>query len=246
MAMGGRTAPEESFERPKGRPRRPTYTGIARRKVFSSSRLDGDRGIKEPPKIPKTPSEHSQVRSALCEGTLLGALADYEIDELIDYMDIVSVRAGEECDLSGCLCVVLEGAVRTSSTAEVANSSDSLVKHFEPGSVFGQVGLFDDSAAVGGLHVLADRPTRICSLQGSAYRHGMEFSRQARIKANMKLLGSIPIFTKLSNTERLQISDSSEVTSTDHPLKSEQLIAPNGWRKSASSTLSAGAHVPGQ
>ena len=67
-------------------------------------------------------------------------------------------------------------------------------ERFGSGQVFGQVGLFYDTSralsAGGGLDALADGSTRVCKLPGNAFRAGMEFSRQAQIKANMKLLSS--------------------------------------------------------
>ena len=182
---------------------------VTRRKVFAGSRLGGD-DVKAPRKTPKSDADRAKLRSALREGTLLGALSNYELDEMIDFMDVVSLKQGQECDLGGCLCVVLEGEVQAMTSAH-KDLEERDKKRFTSGTVFGQVGLFDDSSASGGLLAQAGRAAKVCKLQGTAYRRGMEFSRQAHIKANMKLLSTVPIFKNLSVTERLQISDSSEV-----------------------------------
>ena len=219
---GGRTAPDGSFTQSKTKPRRSiTGTAVGRRKVFSGSRLDGEGGNSAPKKTQKTEADRNQLRAALCEGTLLGALVSQELDEMIDYMDVVVLRNAQEVDLGGCLCVVLEGEVQAGSGEKV---SDRVSRKYTVGAVFGQVGLFDDSGTTGGLHVLASKPSRVCKLPGTAYRRGMEFSRQAHIKANMKLLNTIPIFAKLSITERLQISDASAV----RPFRIDEVLIREG------------------
>ena len=210
----GRTAPDILEDKSKHRSSRSfsmrSGGAIARRKVFSGSQLDPDDERKAPRKLHKSESERNILREALREGTLLGALGAYELGEMIDYMEIINLKQGQDCDLRGCLCVMLEGEVQTKTNSS-PECSEKAARRFLQGAVFGQVGLFDDSQSTGGLHAIALKPARICKLQGTAYRRGMEFSRQAHIKANMKLMATIPIFSKLSTAERLQISDSSEV-----------------------------------
>jgi CRP-like cAMP-binding protein/tRNA A-37 threonylcarbamoyl transferase component Bud32 len=193
----------------------PEHPGnVTRRRIFAGSRVGGNQGAPIPHKVTKTEADQLLVRGVLQERTLLGALSSYELDEMIGFMDVVSLKAGESCDLSGSLCVVLEGAVVLNAT-----STQPTERHTSR-SVFGQVGLFNDSSkphvedgghSGGEMRAVAESLTRICRLPGSAYRQGMEFSRQAQIKANMKLLSSIPIFSKLSVTERMRISDASSV-----------------------------------
>ncbi len=209
---GGRTAPDCSVERSKSKQRR-SISAVGRRKVFSGSSVNGEDDHAAPKKTQKSECDRQSLRAALCEGTLLGALSPQELDEMIDYMDVVVMRQGQGCDLGGCLCVVLEGEVEASSTMHSNETGDGVAHKYTAGAVLGQVGLFDDSGVAGGLHALAARPTRLCKLPGSAYRRGMEFARQAHIKANIKLLSTIPIFAKLTITERLQIADLSEVRS---------------------------------
>lgn len=162
-----------------------------------------------PRKINKSEADRRVVRGALQEGTVLSALSEHELEEMIDFMEVVQIRAGQSCNLSGALCVVLEGTVSTNPQMADAES-------FTTGRAFGQVGLFQDMArevAVegGALVVQADISARICKLAGTTYRASMEFSRQAQIKANMKLLVSIPIFEKMSVMERVRICDGSQV-----------------------------------
>jgi len=151
------------------------------------------------------------VTTALKENTLLGALGSFELDEMIDYFEAITLKPGQRCDVRGNLCIVLDGAV--SLSVDDASDESRQTTRFTSGGVFGQYGLFHDSSrfSAEGSHAVAERPTRLCKLPGNAYRHGMEFSRQAQIKANMRLLSSIPMFNKLSTSERLQISDCSEV-----------------------------------
>ena len=208
-----RTAPTEGEEK-SGTPTRLSYTlsgrrderssSVTRRKVFSLSGMGRDTEARLPRKVNKSDDVRRLVRRALQEGTVLSALNAYELDEMIDFMDVVPLKSGQECDLTGSLCVVVDGAVLINPQA--TESKDSLPDRFTAGQVFGQVGLFHDGTAVsaGGLIALADGATRICKLNGSAYRAGMEFSRQAQIKANMKLLSSIPMFGKMSVSERVR------------------------------------------
>jgi len=165
------------------------------------------------------------VKGALKENTLLGALNTFELDEMIDFFEAVTLKAGQKCDVNGNLCVVLEGSVEFTTASEPSLNGSPRCERFASGGVFGQHGLFHDSSrfSADGSHAVAERPTRLCKLPGSAYRQGMEFSRQAQIKANMKLLSSIPIFSKLSTSERLQISDASEVRTfrAEEPIVSE-------------------------
>ena len=209
---GGRTAPEGSLERTKSKQRR-SITGLGRRKVFSGSAGDGEEVNAAPKKTPKTAPDRITLRAALCEGTLLGALSSQELDEMIDYMDVVAMQKGQECDLGGCLCVVLEGQVKASSGSQLMVAISGVSHKYTTGAVLGQVGLFDDSGVAGGLRAVALSASRLCKLPGTAYRRGMEFARQAHIKANMKVLSTIPIFSKLSITERLQIADLGKVRS---------------------------------
>ena len=176
---------------------------IPRRKFFSLSGIGRDAEMRMPRKTNKTEADRKTIKCALQEGTVLSALRPYELEEMIDIMDVVTLKTGQEGDLTGCLCVVVEGSVNV--------KPDN--KRLGVGKVFGQVGLFHDSSPVGsGLHALAEtQPTRIVKLPGSAYRAGMEFSRQTQIKANMKLLSSIPIFSKMSVSERVRICDASQV-----------------------------------
>eukprot|EP00900_Chrysochromulina_parva_P017310 jgi/Chrpa1/25580/Chrysochromulina_OHIO_Genome00008299-RA len=209
---GGRTAPDGSMERTKSKQRR-SITGLGRRKVFSGSAGDGEEVNAAPKKTPKTAPDRITLRAALCEGTLLGALSSQELDEMIDYMDVVAMQKGQECDLGGCLCVVLEGQVKASSGSQLMVAISGVAHKYTTGAVLGQVGLFDDSGVAGGLRAVALSASRLCKLPGTAYRRGMEFARQAHIKANMKVLSTIPIFSKLSITERLQIADLGKVRS---------------------------------
>jgi hypothetical protein len=47
-------------------------------------------------------------------------------------------------------------------------------------------------------HAKAVEATRVCLLKRSVYVEVMEYSRQQQITANLRLLSSIPIFSKLS------------------------------------------------
>ena len=194
---------------------------MTRRKVFSSSRL-GHEGTdaRLPHKYIKSDADRLIVRDALKEQTILSALAPYDLDEMIEFMEIVSLKSGQSIDLSGCLCVVLEGSAIIMNPTQHDAADPPLHasrEAYDAGHVFGQVGLFHDSlrSSNGSMHVLAEGTARICKMPGSAYRMCMEFSRQARIKANMHLLSSIPIFAKLSVSERVHISDASEVKTYD-------------------------------
>ena len=91
---------------------------------------------------------------------MLSALNAYELDEMIDFMDVVPLKSGQECDLTGSLCVVVDGAVLINPQA--TESKDSLPDRFTAGQVFGQVGLFHDgtAASAGGLIALADGASR--------------------------------------------------------------------------------------
>ena len=225
-----RTAPADNQQKPSrlsrskdgsnGREGR-SNASMVRRKVFSNSRMgDRDEG-KLPHKHAKSQADVLVIRKALQEQTILSALAEYDLDEMIQFMDVINLRKGQAAEMAGCLCVVLEGAVMigfsSDSFKQKVGQSDESDRH-EAGSAFGQFGLVHDSlrSSNGSILVRAvddsnGSQTRICKLPGSAYRTCMEFSRQAQIKANMRLLASIPIFAKLSNPERVHISDSSQV-----------------------------------
>ena len=198
--------------------------GIGRRNVFSTSRLGEtrQRNAPMPHKFSKTEADVVIVREVLREQTILSALSEYDLDEMIKYMEVVDIRPGQVVDLSGCLCVVLEGAVFVGCPSEPPKSREEAMREEESNRIkernaFGQVGLVRDSfGSLNGLmSVYADKRlaslSRVCKLPGSAYRSFMEFSRQSQIKANMRLLTSIPIFSKLNNSERISISDSSQV-----------------------------------
>ena len=68
-----------------------------------------------------------------------------ELNELIDYMEVVVMQQGQKCDLGGCLCVVLEGEVERSSGTHSNDESGGVSQKHIAGAVFGQVGLFDNS-----------------------------------------------------------------------------------------------------
>ena len=181
-----------------------------RRKIFSLSRTSDAYERKVPHKHIKSEADHLAIRNVLREQTILSALSAYDLDEIIEFMDIVSLKGGQRIDLAGCLCVVLDG------TAMLCAADGAAVKNahrYDAHMAFGQFGLFHDKYRSTGetLNVMSEGSTRICKLPGSAYRMCMEFSRQAQIKANMRLLSSIPIFAKLSVSERVHISDASEV-----------------------------------
>ena len=84
---------------------------VTRRRVFSSSRL-GHEGsdARAPHRHVKSDADRFVVRDALKEQTILSALALYDLDEMIEFMEVVNLKAGQSIDLSGCLCVVLEGS----------------------------------------------------------------------------------------------------------------------------------------
>ena len=226
---GRRTAPDDNdgrrASRMGGEARQPSRTGnVTRRKVFTLSSLggrDSERGM--PRKVNKSEDDRRILRTALQNNTVLSALNSYELDEMIDFMDVVPIKAGQGCNLSGCLCVVLEGAVVINPDLDSDDSDgyaggERFVGRGDRHDVFGQVGLFYDASRAlsggGGLHAVSEsEQSRICKLPGSAYRAAMEFSRQANIKANMKLLSSIPIFSKMSVAERVKICDASHVVS---------------------------------
>lgn len=185
---------------------------ISRKKIFSGSRISGSGDGTAVRKSAKSEADRKILKAALKENTLLGALGAFELDEMIDYFEAVTLKQGERCDVNGNLCVVLDGAVELSASTGPGTTKGTN-ERFSSGGVFGQYGLFHDSCrySVEGSQVVADRPTRMCKLKGTAYRQGMEFSRQQELKANMRLLSSIPIFQNLSVPERLQISDASQV-----------------------------------
>ena len=224
---GRRTAPREANNqeglkatRPPRLSRNESHTrakpgGVTRRKVFTTSSMRGEERSM-PRKISKTEPDRLLIRQALQEGTVLSALSVYELDEVIDFMQVVTFTAGQTCDLSGALCVVVEGTVSINPEITENSITASSADSYAAGQVFGQVGLFHDKApemAVegGGLLAHAEAPARVCKLAGSTYRATMEFSRQAQIKSNMKLLASIPIFEKMSVVERVKICDASRV-----------------------------------
>jgi hypothetical protein len=118
---------------------------VRRRRLFSGSHraFNGDGCAQK--KTPKTEADRMSLLDALSEGTLLGALASQELNELIDYMEVVVMQQGQKCDLGGCLCVVLEGEVERSSGTHSNDESGGVSQKHIAGAVFGQVGLFDNS-----------------------------------------------------------------------------------------------------
>ena len=99
-----------------------------------------------PRKISKTEPDRLLIRQALQEGTVLSALSVYELDEVIDFMQVVTFTAGQTCDLSGALCVVVEGTVSINPEITENSITASSADSYAAGQVFGQVGLFHDKA----------------------------------------------------------------------------------------------------
>ena len=82
----------------------------ARRKVFAASRLrdgrDGGRA-RQPRRSVKKPEDRALIRRAVLDCTLLGALPNKALEEIIDFMVEITLRPGEPCEVGDCLCVVL-------------------------------------------------------------------------------------------------------------------------------------------
>ena len=72
-----------------------------RRKVFATSRLSGSgrRQAKEPKRSPKSAEDRELITRALKEGTLLGALSTSQLEEMVDFMEVVTLRPGEPCEV---------------------------------------------------------------------------------------------------------------------------------------------------
>ena len=187
---------------PTGRTGSPNKSAWARRRVWHG---EGQGSLRRMPKVhEKSTADRHAVKEAVLGCTVLGALPDRQLDALIDCMSVQTLAPGLRIDISDCLCVVLEGEMRLSTNEASSRTAG-------PGSVEGEVGLLHDRGDRGTLSAVALSAGRVCKLTRKAFCESVQFSQQAMIKANVKLISSVPLFEKLSMPERLQLADACEL-----------------------------------
>jgi len=144
----------------------------------------GSGGVAHMPrKSLKSESDRNLVKGALKENTLLGALNTFELDEMIDFFEAVTLKAGQKCDVNGNLCVVLEGSVEFTTASEPSLNGSPRCERFASGGVFGQHGLFQTARA--SRRTVATRSLkgrRVCASFRAA-RIGKEWSSAGRRKS---------------------------------------------------------------
>jgi len=192
--MAGTETPEVAKRPSSGRsePSEPMRGKVWVARATSSVRSSGSIG-----KISKSAAEREVVCQALRDSTLLGALPESQFNFMIDLMEIVKLSDGQHCEITDCVCVVLRG--------ELKEDDETNGSMYPVGSVLGEVGLLYSTGI--GCRVLAIGSCRVAKLTRRIYNERLEFTRQNQIKANARLLDSIPLFEMLTLAERLQIAD---------------------------------------
>lgn len=141
----------------------------ARGTIFASSVGSGQTAPLKRTK--KNDYDTTIVRAAVQQSTLLGAILAPQLQEMIDYMHEITIKIGSSVDLSGGMCVILEGKM------EIKSGDKSGSAQFSKGDVVGDVGLLynqtDDDLA----HAKAIDTTRLYMLRRSVYSEVMEYSR---------------------------------------------------------------------
>lgn len=83
----------------------------------------------------KPNSDTRIVGDAVKQNTLLGAILAPQLQEMIEYMIEITVIAGQCVDLSGGMCIILDGKV------EIKSGGNKAPVTFSKGQVVGDVGL---------------------------------------------------------------------------------------------------------
>ncbi|KAL1518772.1 hypothetical protein AB1Y20_003056 [Prymnesium parvum] len=173
----------------------------SRQKVFTTTpESDGPKSARSH----KSEADSALVRTAVQQSTLLGAMLTPQLEDIIDYMEESSFNTGQVIDLSGGMCVILEGRIRLRNAV-----SGGISAFYGKGDVVGEFGLLHSKCTGKDLMnaKAVQQTTRICMLKRSVYAAIMVYSRQQQITANLRLLSSIPIFENLSVPEKLKLAD---------------------------------------
>ena len=81
---------------------------------------------------------------------------DKEVNNLIDFTQVQTLQAGEEVNVSDCLCIVLEGEIEVDGSGVVG-----------PGKALGEMGMIQKTGST--ITGVANRRTRICKLSRTVY-----------------------------------------------------------------------------
>ena len=114
----------------------------SRQTVFASA---GAREGKKTTRSKKSDNDSKIIRTAIQQSTLLGAMLTPQLQDMIDYMEEKSLKSGQDYDLSGGICIVLDGRIELKGYLSTKGCSS-----YTKGEVLGDVGLLHSRYALDG------------------------------------------------------------------------------------------------